>query len=228
MINPDRGNAVGVFSSYPMKLNAVALTGGIATGKSTSLKIFQSLVPEIVIFDADRCVGSLYQDPQVLDELVESFGRQVVHADKGIDKAYLRQRAFADQGVKQVLEQIFHPRVLQECLALLEKTAKKSVSRLFVADIPLLFESGFDFSQSLNLVVATSRKTQIRRLKNRNAWDDDTVEGVLNSQMPIEAKLALADVVFWNEGPLEILHAQCRRFVQSLEIAPITQESLRA
>jgi len=201
-----------------MKLNVIALTGGIATGKSTSLKIFQRWVPEMVVFDADHCVGALYQDPQVLDELVEAFGHQVLHTAKCVDKAYLRQRAFADESVKLVLERIFHPRVLQECLALLEKTAKKSVSRLFVADIPLLFESGFDFGQSVNLLVATSRKTQVHRLKNRNAWDDDTVEGVLNSQMPIEAKLALADVVFWNEGPLKILQAQCLRFIQSLEI----------
>ena len=202
----------------------MALTGGIATGKSTSLKIFQGLVPEMVVFDADYCVGSLYEDPDVLDELVESFGHQVLDAAKRVDKAYLRQRAFADQRVKLVLEQIFHPRVLQECLALLEKTAMNPVSRLFVADIPLLFESGFDFGQSLNLLVATSRKTQVRRLKNRNAWHDDTVDGVLNSQMPIEAKLALADVVFWNEGPLEILQAQCLRLIQSLEIGTTTQE----
>ena len=178
----------------------------------------------MVVFDADYCVGSLYEDPDVLDELVESFGHQVLDAAKRVDKAYLRQRAFADQRVKLVLEQIFHPRVLQECLALLEKTAMNPVSRLFVADIPLLFESGFDFGQSLNLLVATSRKTQVRRLKNRNAWHDDTVDGVLNSQMPIEAKLALADVVFWNEGPLEILQAQCLRLIQSLEIGTTTQE----
>jgi dephospho-CoA kinase len=206
-----------------MKLNVMALTGGIATGKSTSLKIFQGWVPEMVVFDADHCVGALYEDPQVLDELVANFGQDIMSSSTDVDKAYLRQRAFADESVKRVLEQIFHPRVLQECLALLEKTAMTPASRLFVADIPLLFESGFDFGQSLNLLVATSRKTQVRRLKNRNAWDDDTVDGVLNSQMPIEAKLALADVVFWNEGPLEILQAQCLRFIQSLEIGTTPQ-----
>ena len=173
----------------------------------------------MVIFDADRCVGKLYHDSQVLADLVEHFGEDVLSSPTAVDKAYLRERAFTDQSVKLVLEQIFHPRVMQECLALLDKTAKNPSSRLFVADIPLLFESGIDFGQSVNLLVATSRKTQVSRLKNRNAWDDDTVDGVLNSQMPIEAKLALADVVFWNEGPLEILQAQCLRYIQSLKIA---------
>ncbi len=79
------------------------------------------------------------------------------------------------------------------------------------------YENGFDFGQSANLLVATSRETQIDRLKNRNAWDDNTVEAVLTSQMPIEAKLTLADMVFWNEGPVEILRNQCRRFLRSIE-----------
>ena len=104
----------------------------------------------------------------------------------------------------------------KECLALLEREARNLATRLFVADIPLLFESGFDFGQSANLLVATSRKTQIDRLKNRNDWGDNTVEAVLSSQMSIDAKLALADMVFWNEGPERMLRNQCRRFLQSL------------
>ena len=79
----------------------------------------------------------------------------------------------------------------------------------------ILFESGFDFGQSANLLVATSKETQIVRLKNRNDWDDDTMEAVLASQMSIEAKINLADVVFWNEGPAEMLKIQCQRFLQS-------------
>ena len=126
------------------------------------------------------------------------------------------QRLFTEPDSKKFLEQVFHPRVRKECLALLEREARNLATRLFVADIPLLFESGFDFGQSANLLVATSRKTQIDRLKNRNDWGDNTVEAVLSSQMSIDAKLALADMVFWNEGPERMLRNQCRRFLQSL------------
>ena len=201
------------------KLQIIALTGGIATGKSTCCVMFQQLSPETVVFDADACVRKLYAEPELIDALVLHFGQEIEDIDGGINKAWLRDRAFSDPETRKFLEQVFHPRVRKECLALLRQTAKKPSSRLFVADIPLLFESGFDFGQSANLLVATSRETQIDRLKNRNEWDDDTVEAVLASQMPIESKLALADVIFWNEGPEQMLRNQCDRFLRSVSRA---------
>ncbi|MCP5535359.1 MAG: dephospho-CoA kinase [Akkermansiaceae bacterium] len=198
------------------RLTIIGLTGGIATGKSTCCRIISNLYPDTVVFDADASVRALYSVPEVMEQLERHFGPLPKNADGEIDKTFLRWAAFSHPGDKKFLEDVFHPRVRKECLALLEETARNALSRLFVADIPLLFESGFDFGQSANLLVATSRETQIDRLKKRNAWDDDTVEAVLASQMPIEAKLTLADVVFWNEGPEEILNCQCRRFLQSI------------
>lgn len=200
----------------PTNLTIVGLTGGIATGKSTCCRCLAELSSEVVLFDADRCVASLYDDPSVQAELVEYFGSDLRCLDGSLDRGLLRNRAFSDSESKRFLEQVFHPRVRKECLALLDETAKRGASRLFVADIPLLFESGFDFGQSANLLVATSQKTQVSRLKSRNAWDDDTVDGVLRSQMPVDAKLKLADVVFWNEGPRDILNSQCCRYLASL------------
>ena len=197
-------------------LTIIALTGGIATGKSTCCSVLRELLPELVVFDADQSVASLYQDSQVIEEIGDEFGDIVYDEKGGINKAWLRERAFGDLNVRRFLEQIFHPRVRQECLALLEREDKYPSSRLFVADIPLLFESGFDFGQSANLLVATSRETQIDRLKNRSGWDDDRVEAVLSSQMPIDAKFTLADIVFWNEGPEPMLRNQCHRFLQSI------------
>ena len=199
------------------KLNVVALTGGIATGKSTCCRIMGEMFPETVFFDADTCVGRLYTQQEVHHELAGYFGEKVMLTSDLVDKVYLRGRAFTHVEDKVFLEQVFHPRVIKECLALLAETVTNASSRLFVADIPLLFEGGFDLGQSTNLLVATSRQTQVKRLKNRNAWDDDTVNAVLKSQMPIDAKLPLADVVFWNEGPLEILRAQIHRYITNIK-----------
>lgn len=196
-------------------LTILALTGGIATGKSTCCAVMQELSSEIVIFDADRSVAQAYSDPEVVDLLGSHFGPNVYGECGVIDKSWLRARVFSHSDDRKFLEQVFHPRVRKDCLALLAQEAKNPATRLFVADIPLLFESGFEFGQSANLLVATSRQTQIDRLKNRNGWDDDTVEAVLSSQMSIEAKLQMADVVFWNEGPEQMLRNQCRRFLQS-------------
>jgi dephospho-CoA kinase len=200
------------------ELNVIGLTGGIATGKSTCGRLLQEIFPETVLFDADACVKELYEKENIVSELKAYFGADLMLPGGGIDKVYLRQRVFTEPSAKTFLEQVFHPKVREECLALLSQTARNQSSRLFVADVPLLFEIGFDFGQSANLLVATRRKTQVDRLKNRNAWDDNTVEAMLSSQMPINAKLILADMVFWNEGPVDILRAQCRRLIQSLDL----------
>lgn len=194
------------------------LTGGIATGKSTFCGLIRKMAPEAVVFDADLSVASLYGEPEVIEAIVSYFGEHLRLPDGQLDKGVLRRAVFQDLEAKSFLEGVFHSKVREECLALIEETSKRAVSRLFVADIPLLFESGFDFGQSANLLVATSKETQVSRLKNRNAWDDATVKGVLESQMPIDAKLNLADVVFWNEGPQVVLNHQCRRFLQSLQL----------
>lgn len=197
-------------------MHIIGLTGGIATGKSTCCRLLCEMFPELVLFDADASVAGLYQKPEVVAGIAGRFGSSIVGDDGMINRGALGRLVFADPDARLFLEQLFHPMVKKECLALLAETAKKGASRLFVADIPLLFEGGFDFGQSANLLVATSRKTQVSRLKSRNAWDDDTVNGVIRSQMPIEAKLKLADVVFWNEGPVEILASQCRRYLASM------------
>ena len=199
--------------------HVIALSGGIATGKSTCVDIFKRLLPDCVVFDADLSVKGLYGRDDVQEEILEYFGSAVLNSDGQVDKASLRQRAFADPSARGFLEEVFHPRVREECLALLQETVKKGASRLFVADIPLLFENGFDFGQSINLLVATRRQTQVERLKNRNGWSDKAVQAAISAQMPLENKIILADVVFWNEGPRDILENQCLRYLRSLQIS---------
>lgn len=200
-------------------LKIMGLSGGIATGKSTCVEILTQLLPGCVVFDADACVRELYTHTDVRQALMQYFGKEIVLPDGEVDKAKLRKRIFSDATAKTALEDVFHPRVRKECLALLEITAKKNVSRLFVADVPLLFENGFDFGQSANLLVATSRQTQIERLKNRNGWSDNAVQTAISAQMPLENKMILADTVFWNEGPVKMLESQCARFLRTLGLS---------
>ena len=199
-------------------LHVFGLTGGIATGKSTFASLLKSLYPDVVVFDADVCVRRLYDTVEIRKGLRRYFGEVVIAGDL-VDKDFIRKRSFSNSEDKLFLEGLFHPKVKQECLALLEETARRDGSRLFVADIPLLFEKGFDFSQSANLLVATSNQTQIDRLKKRNVWQDGLAEAVIASQIDIEAKLTMADFVFWNEGPVDVLKLQCVRFLKSLGLS---------
>ena len=168
----------------------LALTGGIATGKSTAIRHFREFVPDIVVFDCDESVKGLFATEEVIAEITRHFGKAILDPGTGkIDRGKLRAEVFGDDGKRKLLEGILHPRVRQECLALREKAAKQGV-RCFLADVPLLFENGFDFGQSQAITVSTTRATQVTRLKARNGWDDNLIESVLAAQLPIEEKSA--------------------------------------
>jgi transcription termination factor Rho len=197
-------------------MRIMALTGGIATGKSTVGEFLRRELPVgFRLFDCDASVkGLLERDETVAREIAERFGSDAIDPEGRIDRGFLRTRVFSDAGSRRRLEEILHPRVRTECLAYRDRAAKDGAA-LFVADVPLLFEKGFDFGQEMVLLAATSRDTQIQRLKARSRFDDECIEAILAAQLPIRDKLLRADVVFWNEGPLEILQHQIRRFARS-------------
>ena len=190
----------------------LALTGGIATGKSTAVGLFRRFLPEVVVFDCDVAVRGLLESEEIAAELGEVFGGGIFFPDTGgVDRARLRGEVFGDCEKRKILEGILHPRVREECLARRELAANKGV-RCFLADVPLLFENSFDFGQEKTIAVATTRATQVTRLKLRNGWDDELIESVLAAQLPLEDKCARADIVFWNDGQPATLEAQIQRF----------------
>ena len=196
-------------------MRVMALTGGIASGKSTVCRLLLDCIPKLEIFDCDAVVYRLLEtDLKVAAALSQIFGIHVLDGLGRVDRQFLRERVFQDETARFQLESILHPRVRQECLDSRE-TAVTRGAELFVADVPLLFEKGFDFGQTGVLVVASSRSTQIQRIKVRNGFDDSMIESILAAQLPVQEKMSRADVVFWNEGPPSVLKSQIRRFAQA-------------
>ena len=192
----------------------LALTGGIATGKTTAVRLFQEFIPDIVVFDCDASVKSLLENNDVVSELKTLFGEQILDPETGaIIRENLRAEVFENPEKRKQLEAVLHPRVREECLALKEKSATEG-ARCFLADVPLLFENGFDFGYERSIAVSTTRATQIARLRERDGWDEELIASVLDAQLPLEEKAKLADIVLWNEGNPEALEAQIRRFSQ--------------
>ena len=197
-------------------MRVMVLTGGIASGKSTVCRLLREWLPGLVIFDADDAVHRMLDSDRALAaQVAAEFGADALGADGKVKRGYLRERVFSDDLARARLEAMVHPRVREECLDSL-KTAATRGADLFVADVPLFFEKGFDFGQSQTLVVACSRFSQIQRLRRRSGFDDSLIESILSSQLPVHEKISRADVVFWNEGPLAVLQSQVRRFAQAL------------
>ncbi len=199
-------------------MRVLALTGGIASGKSTVCRLFRELMPDVLIFDSDETVRNLLDhDTEVAGAISGIFGSGALDGAGKVNRDFLRGEVFGNSAARLKLEGILHPRVRKECLALLEHGASNGAA-IFVADIPLFFETGFDFGQDEVIAVACSRQSQIERLKARNGFDDPMIESMLGAQLPGEEKIRRADVVFWNEGPPEVLEAQVRRFCQAFHM----------
>ncbi len=206
-------------------MQVMALTGGIASGKSMVGRLLREFLPGLGWFDCDATVHTLLDSEKgVAMAISEAFGGSVLDRAGMVDRRVLRERIFNDPASRAVLEGILHPRVRQECLDSRERAAKRGAD-FFVADVPLLFEKGFDFGQSGVLVVACSRSTQIRRLRTRDGLEEPMIESILAAQLPLHEKLSRADVVFWNEGPPAMLRTQVHRFSNSFPMTHPTDPS---
>ena len=192
------------------------LTGGIATGKSTAGEFLKNHMDGLFFFDSDESVRGLLKEWRVLEEISEALGERMTFVDGTLDRVKLRETVFSNPEKRVALEAVLHPKVRKECLEKRDKSSKNPSTTLFVADVPLLFESGFDFDQELNLVVATSEATQRTRLKARSHFEDSMITSILEAQLPIMEKVARGEVVFWNEGRPSTLERQVIRFLHSL------------
>lgn len=197
-------------------MKVVALTGGIASGKSLALQILQDLDGGVRVFDCDAWVQKLLATPRIAAEISSTLKGDLVDSQGALERHKLRSLVFDDPDQRTKLEAILHPEVRKECLVKRDEYRHDPSATLFVVDVPLLYESAFSFGQELNLVVATSCATQRVRLKARSHFEDRMIESILQSQLPILDKVAKGDVAFWNEGPPSVLRCQLQRFLHSL------------
>lgn len=176
----------------------VALTGGIASGKSAVADRFVALGIELI--DADVVARELVEPGlPALEELVTAFGADVLTADGRLDRPAMRRRVFADDAARQRLEAILHPRIRAE----LRRRAGEVRSAYGMIAVPLLVESGPHYGWvDRVLVVDVPRAVQHARLVARDGVDAALADAMLDAQASREQRLAIADDVIANSGTL--------------------------
>lgn len=193
----------------------VGLTGGIACGKSTVSGMLKARGGRIV--DADRIAREVVLPGEpALGEIAETFGADVLSVDGSLDRKRLGSIVFGDDAARKRLEAILHPRIRTEMLRQMVEWNEKDPSALVVVDIPLLYESGLDkqFNFEEILVVYVPRHVQLERLMHRDGLSAAEANQRINSQLPIEKKRELADIVIDNSGTLAQTEEQVERYVR--------------
>jgi dephospho-CoA kinase len=190
---------------------AIGITGGISTGKSTFCDCLREIIPAAKFFDADLAARSLAERPEVKQEILAQFGREVFWPEGDLNRAKLRAIICGDATKRRSLEQILHPRIRRQWMAEVERH-RNSPDFLF-ADIPLLYETGGETWCERVVVVACSRKVQLGRLAKRISLKGSEAEQMINSQMPLDEKIHRADHVVWNNSDRVTLMDQAKNLV---------------
>ena len=184
----------------------IGLTGGVASGKSEVARRFEAL--GIAVADADIAARTaLEPGSDGLAEAVAAFGHGILAADGSLDRAAMRRRVFADTDARRRLEAIVHPRVRM----MLEAQCRAAGSAYAIAAIPLLAEGGgrdaYPWLARI-LVVDVPEGTQLERLQRRDGIDARLAANMLAAQARRRERLAIADDVIVNDGPLDALDTQ--------------------
>lgn len=177
----------------------VALTGGIATGKTYVRRRLHALgVPTI---DADAIVHELLSPgSRTAARVVERFGAAAVGPDGAIDRRALGALVFSDAAARRDLEALVHPEVLAVIDAWFATAAPRGSCGWAAADIPLLFETGHEESFDKVVVAACEPAEQLKRVMARDSLGEADARARLAAQWPIALKAARADFVVWTDG----------------------------
>lgn len=193
----------------------VALTGGLATGKSyVADKLQQHGLPTI---DADRLVHELLQPgSDAIPLILERFGQDVLGEDGSIDRRALGRKVFADPVARRELEAILHPRVYARIHDWFASLAREGTHAIAVADIPLLYETRREADFDRVIVAACDPDEQVRRAMKRNQLSENDARARLAAQLPINDKVRRADFVVWTTGTHEETDRQVEDIVRTL------------
>jgi dephospho-CoA kinase len=185
----------------------VGLTGGIATGKSYCLSRFAAL--GVPVIDADLLARDAVAPGSPGLALVRArFGPSVMLADGSLDRAALGAVVFNDATARADLESIVHPEVYRRISAWFAN--QPAGTRMAIADIPLLFETGHEHDFDAIVVCACDPAEQLRRLVERDGLSEAAAQARLAAQWPIGEKVTRADYVIRTDGAFESSDAQVR------------------
>ncbi len=191
--------------------NAIALTGGIGTGKSTTIKTLESQGYQIL--DADKIAHQLLQEHRF--EIAQHFGSDILEKDT-LNRKKLGAIVFQNANELKWLEDFLHP-LIRECMLQKAYELEKNYQAYFL-DIPLFFEVGGKkcYPVSKVVLIYAPRVLQIERLLERDKLKEAEILQRLACQIDIEQKRTMSDYIIDNSSSLKDLNKQVERFLKTL------------
>lgn len=205
-------------SRKPPKRNnvlRVALTGGIASGKSVVARILAD--KGCVVYSADAAAHALMRPGLAAwKEVVARFGPDILRPDRTIDRAALGRIVFAQPSARRALDRLIHPRVLADQDRAARRLERSARGGIFVVEAALVVEAGYGRHFDRIVVVHCRMADQVRRLRERDRLGPAEALRRIGSQLPPRDKLRHADYAVNTSGPLTVTVEQTERLYARL------------
>ena len=150
----------------------------------------------------------------MIQEIEKIFGKDVLSAEGQIDRVKLKEVVFSDKNKLVQLNNIIHPKVMEEFKKIKENTPKNDI---IIFDIPLLFEARMDKMCDTVILVYAGRETQIERIKARDGVSRELAEKIIDAQMSLEDKKEKSDIHIENNGTQEELKKKVEDIYRKLK-----------
>jgi len=193
----------------------VALTGGIASGKSVVAKILEDL--GCYIHNADKIAHDLMEpEKPAWKKIVAHFGIKILEEDKTINRSRLGKIIFSDAKERRFLNELIHPLVFEKKKEVITRLEKEGHYNIFISEAALTIEAGFvDFFDKI-IMTYCKKEDQIKRLMERDGIGRKQAMKLMKSQMQPQEKLKYADYIIDSSGSLQSTVEQTERIYRSL------------
>jgi len=193
----------------------IALTGGIACGKSNVARLFEQLGAEVISLD-ELSRQVVVPGSAGLSELVDCFGDDILTVDKTLNRKILQEILLKNKANQQLIEDILHPKILEKMQMEIENCKKQ----LIIIEIPLLVEKNLAYLFDRAIIVECNEENQLKRLIKREKIDKNSAKTLISAQTSHSNRLKLADQLSIDviENNLEIfdLEQKVRNLYQKL------------
>lgn len=194
----------------------VALTGGIASGKSAAADILENL--GCYIHRSDEAARQLMKPySPAWKKIVEHFGEKILNPDQTIHRGRLGDIIFQDRSEREFLNRTVHPLVLQQKKTKIAELKQEGRFKIFISEAALTIESGYAGFYHKIVVVYCPARIQLRRLIQRDNISEDEASQKISSQMPLEEKKKFADYVIDSSGTLASTVEQTEKVFRYLQ-----------
>jgi len=196
----------------------VGLTGGVASGKSVVSQVWKE--EGAYLIDADRIARELVQPrTPAWKALVKAFGKEILQEDGSIHRKKLATRVFSNPVERELLNRILHPRIKREIDRRIKGIGQKGPKAIVVIDAALLVETGYYRDVDKVVVVTSTKKQQIERLRRRDQMDQEMARGIIDSQIRGEERIKVADIIIRNEGSRKKTERKAKEVFEELKMA---------